>query len=113
MPTAPKGAKWTTAPRVVDTSCTTGRIGVGFIEPGFTHLFVVPADGGTPRPADHRATGASAHASTAWRGAVGIDWTPDGRTIVVDGLDVPDADMRYRDSDLYAIDVAPGAIGAS
>ena len=48
MPTEPKGAKWTPAPRVVGTMHYR-QDQVGFLEDGFTHLFVVPAEGGTPR----------------------------------------------------------------
>ena len=48
MPPEPKGAKWTPAPRVVST-LHYRQDRVGFLEDGYTHLFVVPADGGTPR----------------------------------------------------------------
>ena len=48
MPAAPRGAKWTETPKYVD------RLHYrfdrrGFLTPGFRHLFVVSADGGTPR----------------------------------------------------------------
>src|SRR5437764_5760106 len=48
MPAEPKGAKWTPAPRVVQT-LHYRQDQVGYLEDGYTHLFVVPADGGTPR----------------------------------------------------------------
>ena len=48
MPEAPKGAKWTSTPRIVQ-SLHFRQDRRGFLEPGFRHLFVVPADGGTPR----------------------------------------------------------------
>jgi dipeptidyl aminopeptidase/acylaminoacyl peptidase len=41
-------------------------------------------------------------------GDVVWDWAPNGRTLVVEGLNEPDADARYRDSNLYAVDVASG-----
>src|SRR5213596_3091027 len=48
MPQAPQGAKWTPAPRVVD-DLHYRQDRVGFMKQGFTHLFVVPAEGGTAR----------------------------------------------------------------
>ena len=53
MPPEPKGAKWTPAPRVVGT-IHYRQDQVGFLEDGFTHLFVVPAEGGTPRQLTER-----------------------------------------------------------
>lgn len=107
MPAPPKGANWTKDPMLVDR-LHYRQDRVGYTEPGYVHLFVVPADGGTP----HALTSGEWSVGARFDGlrrAVGWDWTPDGKTVVVDGLDAPDADLRYRDSDLYAIDVATGA----
>lgn len=48
MPKAPEGSKWTKAPAVIDR-LHYRQDRKGYTEPGFVHLFVVPADGGTPR----------------------------------------------------------------
>src|SRR2546422_1555959 len=48
LPKAPEGAKWTAAPRVVD-DLHYRQDRVGFMRQGYTHLFSVPADGGTAR----------------------------------------------------------------
>ncbi|HJU65664.1 MAG TPA: DPP IV N-terminal domain-containing protein, partial [Gemmatimonadaceae bacterium] len=104
MPAPPENAKWTKSPRLIER-LHFRQDRRGFTEPGFTHLFVVPADGGTPRQIT------SGDWNVGFRfdgigGNVGWDWTPDGKTIVVEGLDEADADLRYRDSHLYAVDVA-------
>ena len=102
MPGEPKGAKWTPAPRVVG-AIHYRQDQVGFLEDGFTHLFVVPADGGTPRALT---TGRWSVGAGELRGGSSIDWTPDGKSIVFDGNRSPDADTQYETSNLYVVDVA-------
>ncbi len=104
MPAAPEGAKWTPAPRMVDR-LHYRRDRTGFIEQGTTHIFLVPAEGGTPRQLTSGDFGVSELGS-----GLNYDWTPDGRTIVFDGLREPDADYRYRESYIYTVNVATGAI---
>ena len=106
MPEAPKGAKWTPAPRIVQT-LHFRQDRRGFVEPGDRHLFVVPADGGTARQVSKGDWSLGARFDALDSG-IGWDWTPDGRTMIADGLADSTADMNYRNSNLYAIDVATG-----
>ena len=105
MPAAPEGAKWTPAPRMIDR-LHYRRDRAGFLSQGANQLFLVPADGGTPRQLTSGAFGPSELGAL---GGLNYDWTPDGRTIVFDGLREADADYRYRESYVYAVDVATGA----
>ena len=109
MPSAPEGAKWTKTPRIV-RKMHFRQDRVGFLEEGYRHLFVVPADGGAAR----QLTEGSWHVGS--RGAVGldygagVDWTPDGKGLVFDASREEDADLRYRESHIHTVDLESGAI---
>ena len=106
MPASPEGAKWTAAPRLVET-LHYRQDQVGFLEDGHTHLFVVSADGGAPR--DVTTTKWSAGAGEL-RNGVPFDWTPDSKSIVFEGDLTAEADLHYRNSKLLVADIASGAI---
>ncbi len=108
MPKPPTGASWTAAPRVVDRMHYR-QDRRGFMEDGYLHLFLVSADGGTPRQLTSGEWNVGARFD-GLTGGVGYDWTPDGKSVVVDGLKDPAADRNYRNSAIYLVDVASGAI---
>ena len=98
LPGRPDGAKWTEAPKVVDRLYYR-RDRRGYIDEGYTHLFVVPADGGTARQLT----------DGDWNHN-GVTWTPDGAEILFSSLRVEDAEHEWRQSDIYSVNVASGAI---
>ena len=106
MPSAPKGVTWTPAPMIVDRLHYRADR-TGFLADGSTHVFLVQTEGGTPRDITPGQFNAGARGESG-PGAVGMDWMLDGKTIIVDGNDDPDADRQYRVSNLYAVDVATG-----
>jgi dipeptidyl aminopeptidase/acylaminoacyl peptidase len=106
MPAEPKSAKWSSTPRVVSTMHYR-QDQIGFLEDGYTHLFVVPSEGGTPR---ELTTGKWSVGAGELRGGASIDWTPDGKSVVFDGNRSTDSDMLYEASQIYVADVASGAI---
>ncbi len=108
MPPAPEGATWMAAPKHI-TTLHYRQDRRGFNRPGSLHLFVVPAEGGTPR----QLTRGPGHVGFRFDGqevGVGYDWSPDGRAIVVEGMLDSTADMNYRNSHIYLVRVANGAI---
>lgn len=106
MPPEPKGAKWTPAPRIVETMHYR-QDQVGFLEDGFTHLFVVASDGGAMRQLTDGKWSAGAG---ELRGAVAMDWTPDGKSIVFEANRNANADMEYQVSQLLVADVTSAVV---
>ena len=106
MPAAPEGAKWTKAPRVVQ-SLHYRQDQTGFLEEGFRHIFLVPADGGTPRQLtadDYN------HGGGGGGGGDSLSWTPDGQEILFSSLRTDDAEYQWRESEIYALNVSSKAI---
>lgn len=104
LPMPPEGAEWSQPPRVLDR-LHYRQDRLGFTKPGFTHLFVVPAEGGTPRQLTEGEWNVGAQFDGLFIGA-GLDWTADSSRIVFDGLRDADWDLAYQESHIYAVDVA-------
>jgi len=98
MPRKPKGANWA-APAVVIDRLNYRADGRGYRNPGFRHIYTVPADGGTPR----RLTSGDYNDGAP-------RWTPDGKSIVFSGLRIPDWDWMYRESEIYILSLIDGKI---
>ena len=97
-PEKPKGAEWAKAPRVTDRMYHE-RDGSGYVPPGFTHIFVIPAQGGSPR----QITSEKYHHRSP-------EWTPDGKTILFTGNRSDDWEYDFRNSEVYSVDVLTGEI---
>jgi acylaminoacyl-peptidase len=101
LPTPPKGAEWADPP-VMIRSLNYRFDGKGYLKEGHPHLFVLPADGGTPRqltkgPHDHVGTPA---------------WTPDGKALLVAGNRHPEGAYDPLDTEIYEVHVADGSVKA-
>lgn len=100
LPDRPDGARWTGEPKVVERAGYK-RDRQGYIDTGWTHVFVLPADGGTPRQLTQ---GDWNHSDIAW--------SPDGREIYFTSYRSDDWDRpsNWQESEIYAVEVATGDI---
>jgi dipeptidyl aminopeptidase/acylaminoacyl peptidase len=93
------GATWTAAPRVVE-KLDYRQDGTGFTSDAVSHLFLVPADGGTAR-----------QITEGEYGVASISLTPDGRSVLFSsGPRVEEGEYEWRQSDIYAADLTTGAV---
>jgi len=100
MPSPPEGADWGPPIRVFD-DIRYKADGRGFVEPGSRHVFVLPAEGGTPR---RLTSGDHDHGSPTW--------TADGEHLLVSANRRDDADRHPSDSEIWEIRVADGSMRA-
>ena len=99
LPQPPEGAEWAEPFQVIREVLYRGD-GTGYRKAGYHQLFVLPAEGGTPRQLtegefDHEARPA---------------WTADSRALIISSN--RNADWRYQalESELYRVEVATGEV---
>ena len=98
-PEMPEGAEWSEPVKVID-SVIYRRDGKGFLEPAYAHIFVVPADGGTPRQLTA--------GSFDYEGP--FSWTPDSTDIVFAGNQNKDWEYQRIERDIYSVSVTNGTL---
>ena len=101
LPEKPKGAEWAEPARITDRLKHEAD-GSGYMEPGFTHVFVIPAEGGTPR---QLTTDNYSHRGN-------LSFSPDGNEIYFSSNRVEDWEYRFRNSEVYKVNVATKEITA-
>ena len=98
-PKKPKGANWADPPKIT-TRFKHESDGSGYISPGFNHLFVIPAEGGTPRQItkgdlNHRGT---------------PQWSSDGGHLLISSNLKKDWEYDFRNTEIYKISVESGEV---
>ena len=104
QPPPPPGATWA-APAKYTNRLVFRFDGVGEVPPGYTHLFVVPSEGGTARQlttGDYNDGGGFGGSSASW--------SPDGLAIVIAANRRPDAERNMLETDLFAVQVKDGSM---
>ncbi|MEP7336350.1 MAG: S9 family peptidase, partial [Acidobacteriota bacterium] len=107
MPAPPEGAKWADPAKVIDRLVYRFN-GVGYLKPGYSHIFTVTAEGGTPRQIS---TGKFHHGGGAFT-VSDLVWTPDSRALLMSCNRHDDYELNPRDSEVYEFLVADGAAKA-
>jgi len=96
-PVTPEGAEW--APPVIVIDAVRYRAdGRGYLEQGFNQIFVIPAEGGTPRQIS----------SDDFNHNGPLTWSPDGGTIVLSANRLEDWEYQPLQSELWSINVNTG-----
>ena len=99
MPKAPEGAEWAKPARVIE-SVNYRSDGGGYLEPVFAQLFVISAEGGTPR----QLTRGSFHHSGR------PEWTADGRSIIFAANRQANWELDPLNSDIHEVSVVDGTV---
>lgn len=98
MPATPKGAKWIEPPKIVSKlDFRSDRI--GFTDEAVRHIFVIAADGGTPRQVTNG----------DWNHG-GASFSADGKTVVFSSNRIEDAEHAFRESEIYSANIETGVI---
>jgi acylaminoacyl-peptidase len=105
MPTPPSGATWAEPAQVIDRLVYRFDQ-LGDLPHGFMHLFVIPAEGGTPR----QITSGAYHHGGFGFGAANISWSPDSKSLVVSANRRPDFELRWTDSEIFEFSVLDGSM---
>jgi dipeptidyl aminopeptidase/acylaminoacyl peptidase len=99
LPSKPEGAEWNKPVRITD-QVNYRADGAGLLKPGYTQIFVVPADGGTPR----RITWAGRNHDGR------MSWTPDGKGLLFSANAEDGWEYDPQGSDIYLLNVETAAI---
>ena len=100
-PKPPPGAEWADPP-IMEDRFKSRQDGVGYLDFGFNHIFVVSVEGGTPQQVTD---GDFHHASPA-------AWTPDGQHLLFSSNRNEKWERDYRNSEIYIAPVGGGEIRA-
>lgn len=101
MPAKPKGAQWADSPRITDRLKHEAD-GRGYLQPGFTHIFTIPAEGGSAR---QLTSGDFNHSGS-------LSWSPDGALIYFSANRNEDWEYDFNNSEVYQLSVKTGEITA-
>jgi len=98
LPPKPPGAEWADPPKVI-RKVNYRFDGKGYLKEGFEHIFVMPADGGTPWQLTR---GQFHHQAPVW--------TPDGKSLIFSANRHPNWELDPLNSEIHEVRIADGTI---
>jgi dipeptidyl aminopeptidase/acylaminoacyl peptidase len=107
LPAPPAGAKWADPPTAYDRLVYRFN-GVGYLKPGYMQVFIVSADGGSPRQVSN---GNFPNGGNEF-GPSRASWTPDGKFLIVSVNRHAESDHAFFDDEVYEFSVADGSLRA-
>lgn len=98
-PAKPEGAQWAEGLKV-ETRVTFRADGEGELKPGFSHIFIVSADGGAPRQLTFGRYDDNGP----------LSFTPDGKALLFSANRKPGWERDPQESEVYRLSIADGAL---
>ncbi|MEQ1489334.1 MAG: S9 family peptidase [Terricaulis sp.] len=99
LPPRPEGAQWAEPARVIN-GVVYRADGEGYLPNGYAQIFVVPADGGTPRQLTYQARNHDGR----------LSWSPNGRTLYFSANAEDGWEYDPVEADIYSLDITSGAV---
>lgn len=99
MPKKPEGAEWAGTANYIDTTQYRSD-GAGFNKSGFQHIYVISAEGGTPRQIT---SGKFNHSGQ-------ITWSSDSKTLYFSANRDPNWELQPYESNIFKADISSGEI---
>ncbi|HUF05209.1 MAG TPA: S9 family peptidase [Aridibacter sp.] len=99
LPSKPEGAEWAEGAKVIDTLVYRAD-GRGYLPYGYSQLFILSADGGTPRQIT----------SGEFNHGGGVAWSRDGNTVIISANRHTNWEEEPNNSELYSVSLADGKI---
>ena len=94
MPAKPKGANWAKPARITNR-LKHEQDGRGYMKPGFTHIFIIPAQGGTPRQIT----------SENYNHSGSLSFSPSDNSIYFSANRIEDWEYDFRNSEIYKVNI--------
>ncbi len=98
-PSPPKGAEWAKPATIIDQYSYRSDGNFSFVEPGYTHIFILSAEGGAPRQLTF---GDFNHGAPSW--------SPDSKALVFSANREENSQTDIRNTHIYELEVNSGKI---